>query len=284
MIITQPTTVRPAEASDKNELVKLIHLSTFVHRHLDWRPPLAWISHPPFLIIERMNRIIAALSCAPELQEIAWIRVFAHDSTISSTAAWEILWPETLRHLQQMETQTIAAIPIQKWIKEILQTSDFNQNHNIVTLVWDQKPVEDTPSVDNIRIRPMAETDIPRVAAIDKSAFEPLWQHTPDLIELAFSQSCSARVAEDQSGLIGYQITTPTQYGAHLGRLAVHPRSQGRGVATALLRELQSQILNQNLGRLSVNTQDSNDRSIRLYSKVGFFLTSESYPVYQLKI
>jgi ribosomal protein S18 acetylase RimI-like enzyme len=130
----------------------------------------------------------------------------------------------------------------------------------------------------------MKVEDLSEIFEIDNLAFDPLWQHSRALIELAYSQASHATVAYDQTGVIGYQISTSTQYGVHLGRLAVHPSMQQRGVGASLLNHLQNQFPVSNQTRISVNTHDTNHRSISLYTKAGFRKTPEAYPVYQFRI
>ncbi len=84
----------------------------------------------------------------------------------------------------------------------------------------------------------MEEADMPAVIKIDLAAFGWFWHNTVDSLQRARLQSVSATVAEDDSGVVGYQISTGNAFGAHLARLAVQPEAQGRGVGTALVGDL----------------------------------------------
>ncbi|MBE0687716.1 MAG: GNAT family N-acetyltransferase [Anaerolineaceae bacterium] len=284
MNIAEKSEIRPVEHSDRTQLASLIHFSTYVHRHLDWRSPLEWIGHPPFLVIESHDRLVASLACAPDLPEIAWVRVFVSGSGLAPVSAWEMLWPEVRSQLANQNVKYLAAIPIQKWFKNILESSGFEKLHNIITLAWDNFDRQFQPPTSRFQIRKMQPTDLSEIYDIDHLAFSPLWQHSKGLIELAYSQANIATVALDHSGILGYQISTATQYGAHLGRLAVRPDKQRLGVGTGLLKHLQSQFIGSTSFRISVNTHDTNHRSIGLYTKAGFRKTPEAYPVYQYSI
>ena len=87
-------------------------------------------------------------------------------------------------------------------------------------------------------------------------------------------------VAENEEGLIGYQLSTGGGQRTHLARLAVHAARQGRGVGRALLRDLFARLENHGILKLSVNTQSDNAASLSLYQKMGFVRTGEQYPVY----
>ena len=70
MITKLKSSIRQANSSDRKQLANLIHFGTLVHRHLDWRPPLEWIGHDPFIVIEEDHRLIAALACPPDPKSV----------------------------------------------------------------------------------------------------------------------------------------------------------------------------------------------------------------------
>ncbi len=69
--------VEPAEFEDRHSLANLIHFGSYVHRHLDWRPPLDWLGQTPFLIARSEGEIVGALASPPDPPNVAWIRLFA---------------------------------------------------------------------------------------------------------------------------------------------------------------------------------------------------------------
>jgi ribosomal protein S18 acetylase RimI-like enzyme len=66
----------------------------------------------------------------------------------------------------------------------------------------------------------------------------------------------------------------------HLARLAVRNEAQGRGVGSALVRDLIQRLISKNRQRITVNTQADNAASLALYQKLGFVRTGEQYPVF----
>jgi ribosomal protein S18 acetylase RimI-like enzyme len=286
MVLQTKLNTRPVEARDRNQLAHLIHFGTYVHRHLDWKPPLDWIGKHPFFVAETNGRVTTALACPPAPPGIAWIRMFVCSTRISYTYAWENLWPPTLEYLrQQGETTLVAAIPLQKWFRELLTETGFEHNHNVISLAWDPEPgkIPSLPAPKRFNIRRMQNQDLEAVFDIDSHSFSPLWQNATDSIHLAYQQAIYASVVEENGTLLGYQISTQTPYGAHLGRLATNPMHQKKGVGYALLHDLVSHLSNQNIQRISVNTQDNNLVSQNLYHKVGFKETNEAFPVFLFK-
>jgi len=281
MILQTQTTIRAVNTQDRTQLANMIHFGTYVHRHLDWRPPLDWIGHDPFFAVESDERLVAALACPPDPPSIAWVRVFVCSSHYPQNKAWEQLWPATVEVLKQNSAQKVAAIPLQKWFRELLADHGFEHTHNIISLAWEPHQGRILPPVKHIPIRDMTEADFDAVGRLDSAAFGSLWQNSIQLLKLAYEQANFATVAYDEQGITGYQISTPTQYGAHLGRLATHPRAQGQGIGYALVRDLQARFQSSHPFRLSVNTQDNNKISLALYHKAGFLETPEIFPVYE---
>ena len=281
MITKVDFVVRPASLKDRKQLAALIHFEPYVHRHLDWRSTLDWLGNQPYLVVEQNERLLAALACPLEPPETAWIRMFATAGTLSAYRAWNLLWPQAEAQLRQEGCTGAAAIPMRPWFRDLLMHSGFEHTHDVIMLIWEKEtppPLNEPPPV---RIRAMTPEDIPVVQTVDNLAFSPIWRNSRTSLELAFQQSVSATVAEDEEGLVGYQISTSSPLGAHLARLAVHPRAQNRGIGYALVRDLLTQFVRRGVSRITVNTQHDNYSSLALYAKAGFHRTSEAYPVYQ---
>jgi ribosomal-protein-alanine N-acetyltransferase len=238
-------------------------------------------------VAESHGGIMAAMACPPDPPKTAWVRMFVCSTRVSYNYAWQSLWSETKAILLENETKMLAAIPLQKWFRELLSATDFVHDHNVVSLVWKSAPnkLAALPQANPFQFRQMTPGDLKLVQDIDSLAFGPLWRNAYDSIELAYEQAVQATVMEEEGQVIGYQITTPTPYGAHLGRLAIAPEHQGKGVGYALVYNLVDQLTRRDIHRITVNTQDNNQRSLGLYEKAGFLLTQEAYPVflYQLE-
>ncbi len=279
--------IRSVLEQDRPQLANLVHFEAYVHRHLDWRPPLDWIGFSPYLIAERGRHLLAALACPPDPVEVAWIRLFAVSSEWSAGEAWKALWPAALTELSKNSGVspgngvTLAAIPLQQWFRALLERSEFVHLHDIVLLLWQRGTDIPKPHKKDLIIRSMSLDDMPKVEEIDREAFGLLWRNSLDSLELAFRQSAVATIAENDHGALGYQISTASPMGGHLARLAVTPKAQGEGIGYALVYDMLDQFERRGAVHVSVNTQHDNSASLALYDKAGFRRTGETYPVYQ---
>jgi len=277
------TQVRPADLKDHQRLSNLIFFETRSHRHLDWRAPLEWLGDKYYWMVENGTQITAALACPEETKGIAWVRLFVHSAVWSAENAWTLLWDSAKQDIAQAGGAKVAAIVQHVWFKDVLVWAGFENRQNIVMLEWLYQPWA-SHEAKGVRIRKMTMADLPSVETVDGAAFDPLWHNSQETLRLALTQSLFATVAEDEQGIIGYQITTGTNSRAHLARLAVHRSAQGRGVGSAILSDLFARLRQKGYGKLSVNTQSDNDTSLKLYKKMGFLRTGEAYPVYTFDV
>lgn len=277
------TLVRPADLGDHHQLSNLIFFETRLHRHLDWRSPLEWLGDPFYWALDEGGHITAALACPLEIEGIAWVRLFVYTGRWSAENAWNLLWATARQQIAQAGGAKVAVIAIQPWFQEILASNGFENRQQIVLLEWRYQPSV-AHSASGIRIRKMTEADLPAVEKTDAASFEPLWHNPLDTLHRALGQAFYATVAENENGIIGYQLSTGGAQRAHLARLAVHPAVQGKGAGRALLSDLFAYLTYRSIPRLSVNTQSDNAVSLSLYQRMGFVRTGEQYPVYTFDV
>lgn len=273
--------VRSAHPSDRPNLASLLYYEQTVYRHLDWRPLLDWLGKSPFGILEQNGVIQAALACPSDPPEIAWIRLFAVSSGISSRTAWKELWQFVLEQFSEKQRPIqVGAIALNGWFQGLLKASGFKQENEVVVLIWKAATIRQEINDSFFKIRSMTERDLPRVTQVDHLAFPSPWQLSENSIKAGYAQAAMATVAESADGIVGYQISTALNDSAHLARLAVLPAYQNRGIGAALVKALQVDCASKGLRSLTVNTQADNLASLHLYSKLNFHLTGERYPLY----
>lgn len=276
--------VRPARTEDHGQLSNLILFESHAHKHLDWTPPLDWLGRGPFVVLQEGHSLAGVLACPPDPPGMAWLRLFAFGRHLDGSAVWRLLWPPALRELRLKGGVTAAAIAIHRWLDPILLESGFRVVNHILILELNATGVAPQPLPERLSVRPMRAGDLPRVAALDMAAFDPLWRNSFEALARAFLQASFASVAEDSSGILGYQLSTGGAFGTHLARLAVHPAARRRGIGASLVQHLLTQLPAGQERRLTVNTQSDNTASHALYARLGFRRTGERFPVFALEI
>jgi [ribosomal protein S18]-alanine N-acetyltransferase len=273
--------VRRATAQDHRPIANLIFHEASTHRHLDWRSALEWIGEQNFWVLEDYGLVTAAFACPEEPRNVAWIRLFTHHPQLPSEEAWSMLWEAARAEIFPANPQAqVSAIILKQWFQTLLLSNGFEPKQEIVLLRLNAASPVPPVLPRGVRIRPMLQTDLPTVTALDNVAFGDFWCNTQDSLQRAHAQAIHATVAEDEAGIIGYQISTGNPFGAHLARLGVQPEAQGRGVGSALVHELIHKLGSHSSIPLSVNTQGDNIASLALYKKLGFARTGEYFPVF----
>ncbi len=271
--------LRSLGKNDFSQLVEFLQQDILIHRHLDWRPPAEWLGEKPFLAAEENGKIQAVLAMPDDPPGIFWVRLFALREKRYFQPVWKLLLAEGLQQMAGKNQQPLAALAYSDWFKQLLNSNHWEERQRVVLLKFRGRGREIPDLDDDYLLRPMVSSDIARVANIDRVCFEPLWQQSEDAIRRAYTQTSYASVMEFRGEIIGYQMTTTSAANAHLARLAVFPHYQGTGVGTALVMDMVQRMKQALMREVTVNTQQDNPNSIRLYQKLGFELTGESFPI-----
>jgi ribosomal-protein-alanine N-acetyltransferase len=274
--------VRQVTNLDRQIVANFVYFERYIHRHLDWKTPLDWVGKQPFLLLEEDRKIAAVLACPPDPPDVAWIRLFVSSAAYDLATTWKMLWQNTLESWEKtQEKPSIAAIPLSSWFRNLLESSNFQLTDRVVVLICPISDVPDNPIKANIQIRAMQVEDLEVVEKVDNAAFKKIWQNSLTSLMAGYKAAAVATVAHENHKVVGYQISTPTANGGHLARLAVMPDYQGRGIGSALVKNMLDFFATSRAQSVTVNTQASNLSSLELYQHAGFQRSGEDYSVYQ---
>jgi ribosomal protein S18 acetylase RimI-like enzyme len=270
-----------ATRHDLSRVALFLDSAPFIHRHLDWRNTFEWLDSSPFLILSKNDTIQAILAAAPDPPGYAWVRCFAVGRGVSPSTAWEALSTAASSILTDLHAQMVA-VSLQDWFSQVLRQHGFATKQKIVVLEWNHHQPSESLLPEDILIRPMVPGDINRVTEVDALSFEPLWVNSLTSLKAAYLQAEHTSVAEYQGQIIWYELSTASQFTAHLARLAVLPEFQKRSIGRQLVVEMLTFFGKRGVLQLTVNTQNTNQASLHLYESLGFHLTDENYPVFSL--
>ncbi len=277
--------VRPAVAEDRGAIANLIHFERYVHRHLGWRPPIDWLGEQPFLLAEENGILQSVLACPPDPPGVAWIHLFAVSDWERMDFWWERLWKAAQPLLSAHAPLVCAALPSDPWFRRLVAQSGFSIVEQVAMLVLNLASPPELRLPEGVSVRAMTSADLDAVRDVDHAAFTLLWRQSRLVLESAYRQSAWATVAEKAGKVVGYQISTAIgPWGGHLARLAVLPQYQGQGIGGALVRDVLRYFARAGIHHVTVNTQEANAASLRLYRKLGFTLTGEKMPLYAWEV
>jgi ribosomal protein S18 acetylase RimI-like enzyme len=288
---------RVATRSDTSGIMSLLRTAVYNHMHVDWYLPGDWIGNPGFVVIPKSNGsspqktftekllgprspVHACLAVTPDPEPAAWVRVAAIDEYVTPMRALSDMVELAADNLQTAGMESIAWLTIQDWPNQWLAKMGFQKATFIETYIKESNTLPEVPQIPNLTFRHVYENDLERLAQIEAKAFAPMWRHSARGLELARHQAFSFDVAQLEDRIVGFQLSTPSDYGAHLVRLTVDPDLHRSGIGSALLAYAFQGYHKRGRNRITLNTQIDNEASKYLYKKFGFFASGQRFPVW----
>lgn len=251
-----------------------------IHRHLDWNPPIEWLGQEPFYALEEGEAMRAVLAMPDDPPGVYWIRLFAISSDMDARIAWEKLFPRSCEQIHTSTSSVIAALAYEEWFNQLLRAEGWLEHQRVVLLKWHPQAIDYHEPENPYLLRPMTNADLETVFHIDQVSFDPLWQQSLHATRRSYDQCSYATVVECEDEVIAYQISTSASFNAHLARLAVLPEKRGMGIGSALVMNMLKYFRKPWIREVTVNTQQDNLFSLKLYERIGFRRTGDSFPIY----
>ncbi|MCU0497126.1 MAG: GNAT family N-acetyltransferase [Anaerolineae bacterium] len=278
-------TVSDYERRHRKGVLDLLYHNYQTHTHLDWYTTENWLDQipAPIRLAWEGETLIGVIGASEPLHQTCWIRLLAIRDGAPTRLILKILWESLNRELRAQAVYSASLLITDDWVGEHIPHIGFQADDLIVTLRRQKAAAPPAPRTQ-VWIRPVEIEQIPQLAAIDQAAFVAPWQLSQTDLRHAYKLAaiCTAAWLEDQ--LVGYQLSTRHRDAAHLARLAIAPEFQGRGIGGALLSHLISFFQRQSVHTLTVNTQDTNTRSQRLYEFYGFQRNGYDLPVWRITL
>lgn len=263
----------------RRDLMRLIDEHYRLHLHLDWETIDQWIDDPdtPIYLAWNDRTLIGSIAASTPLHGASWLRLAVIDDDVDAAEVLSELWAAVRTKLLILGTHQVGALLIRPWLTQHLGLLGFSYGEQIVTL---RRQSSDLPSPhhSDLHVRNVGWRETETIAVVDHAAFAPMWQLGVPALRQAIRMAAHVTVVEIGDRIVGYQLTTHHHDGAHLARLAVLPELQGSGIGGVLVANLINWSLSRGIMGISVNTQQSNEQSQRLYRRYGFALTGLDMP------
>ena len=118
-------------------------------------------------------------------------------------------------------------------------------------------------------IEKMNATRVPQIAELEKLCFSDPWSEKSIETELSCRLSVWL-VALEGEQVVGYVGSQTVIDESDMMNIAVHPDFRRRGIAEALVAELEAALRQRGSRALTLEVRDSNAPAIALYEKLGF--------------
>ncbi|WP_376792912.1 GNAT family N-acetyltransferase [Thermoflexus sp.] len=274
-----PVHVRPATRADRTAILQLVRHHRRAQLALDWWSLEEWLDAPTAWVVERMGQIVAFWLGIQVDSPVAWLRGAAVADGEDAVALFQQLWPPFARALASQGAEQVVGMAYGEWLEPVYQAAGFIRQTVVITLRKDDWRIPEIPAVP-VDIRRAALIDIPRIAEVDRLAFEPMWWYGPTILTRAWHQVPYFIVAEEEGEIVGYAFLDLYGMHGHIVRLAVHPMHQGRAIGARLLAESLRYLIDVGAYPITLNTQIENQASQALYRRFGFHPTGQEIPIW----
>jgi ribosomal-protein-alanine N-acetyltransferase len=278
-----PLTITPYLRKHRRTVEDLLFQHYRVHTHLDWQNIENWLetTNSPMWLAWQGEQLIGAMAASEGVEATSWMRVIAvHDDVLSPQSMFNEIWQPLSEELYRGGVRHVGLLMMRDWLKLFLSPLGFVYDEHIVTMFrGGHQPPSQIPA-SPLKINAVTSADLDLLVTIDHAAFPPMWRMSKNDIREAWRVSAVCTIALQDDQPVGYQLCTQAQDAAHLARLAVQPQMQGSGIGATLLADALARFARRNIHSMTVNTQASNIRSQRLYTRFGFVRNGYDLPVY----
>ncbi len=274
------------ERSNYRAVLELIYSQQHVHTHFDWYTAERWLDQQavPVLLAWQGTELVGVLGASDPLNGASWLRLLAVRDSADVPAVLSRLWEIMRETLRRAGGASVWLLVTHDWVQQVTPVFDARHAETIITLRRDGVNLPALRSA-GVRVRPVhLEQDLGEVTRVDHAAFRAPWQLAQSDLRQAIRIASSCTVALVDGEIVGYQLSTRHRESGHLARLAVDPVVQGRGVGAALLDDLLTGFVGRGVTAMTVNTQQSNERSQRLYAAFSFTRNGFDMPAWLMTL
>lgn len=272
------------ERKYKDDILSLMFYSRHTHTHLDWYKAGSWLDLEQKVVLLAFDgdHLVGVMGVSDPLNGASWLRMVIIAQGYDPTIVLSFLWEQLRVSLMRMAVQTSSILVINPWIARFLPALGFQYLENVVTMHRSAQLIPPEPTSPNVKLRNGYLEDIYGIMTVDHAAFPPPWQMSATDMRLSQRQAASCTVAVQDKVIVGYEIATRHNTNGHLARLAVHPDYQGKHIGQGLLNNLLQRFDKRGVKAMTVNTQQSNVRSQRVYENYGFIRNGFDLAVWQI--
>jgi ribosomal-protein-alanine N-acetyltransferase len=270
--------VRAITQSDLRNIMRMVDTAWRVHIRVPPEELRAKIQIMPGYLAEDQAGLRGFIVLEPQRPHVALVIAAGLRDTWSVKPYLDLLLPEIEQAVRAEGLPALAHIGNVTWLIDDLQARGFEIRDWIVAF---ERPgtAPPPPTPNRALVRSAHYTDMPALLALDGLAFNHIWRKSAGNFNEALASAESFAVAEFEGQIVGYEWYERYHKHAHLTRLAVHPDFQGRGVGAQLLHTAITDALASGVNMITLNTQETNDRSRTLYERFGFVHTKQRMPV-----
>jgi ribosomal protein S18 acetylase RimI-like enzyme len=271
MHATRDWRVRQATPADEDSLRGLIGSADRVTLRFRAETLASYLTGEVFLLLEGDGKLAAFLACSTShLPRVRLAAAGLVDSMPVTLWIDQLLRP-CLAQLRELGATSLSYIGSATWLAGTLQERGFRLVSHVAAY---EKSDLSIPKAGSrvVDVRPVEPGDFPALVTMDALGFHPLWRNSLETFEQWRETLPYFTVAAVGTSQVGYCYCSVDSDIGHLVRMAVHPTWQGQGIGTRLLADAMRFFRDTGARRVTLNTQEENERAQWLYRRFGFRL------------
>ena len=120
------------------------------------------------------------------------------------------------------------------------------------------------------QIVPMQESHTTQIAALEAAHFSAPWDEASIRAELENPLALWLAAVDESGAVLGYVGSQSCFEDADILNVCVRPEARRRGLAEALMTELERRLIPKGIEKITLEVRASNEPAIRLYEKLGY--------------
>jgi ribosomal-protein-alanine N-acetyltransferase len=275
--------VRTAAASDLPAIQSLAAHTWRTYLYLPLEELGGWLGVAPFFVAQAPGRLAGFLLLAERWPGLALIMAVSIDDTWSAEPVLDVLLSPALAALRARRVKALAYVGRAAWLAGALQQRGFRIHERVITFEKSDDSLP-PPGPWAGHIYRARHQDLPALVDIDAAVFPPLWRNSFSSLADELARAAYFTVTRVDDRPVGYQFSHVDGQHGHVSRLAVHPDFQRQGIGAELLGMAIRALWARGARRITLNTQEDNYASQRLYRRFGFRPTGDIAPILWLDL
>jgi ribosomal protein S18 acetylase RimI-like enzyme len=230
-----------------------------------------YLTREPFLLLEGEGKLAAFLACSTSHLPTARLAAAGLVDGMPVSVWLDQLLRPCIARLRELGATSLSYIGSAAWLAGTLQERGFRLISHVAAY---EKSDLSIPQAGSrvVDVRPVEPGDLPALVTMDALGFHPLWRNSRETFEQWRETLPYFTVAAVGQSQVGYCYCSVDSGHGHLVRMAVHPTWQGQGIGTRLLADAMRFFRAAGARRITLNTQEENERAQWLYRRFGFRL------------
>ena len=280
----QSTNVRPIQVSDNLSIINLIKSAWRIQLRMSPAELSRRLRRLPGFLAEDKVGLRGFMLIEPLTSGIGLLVASGLRDTWGITPFLDLLLPRIIQIAKDNQLSALVHIGNTPWLLDEFKSRGFYTKEWLIGFERQGTHPPESPTQDAANLRTAHFTDLPALLELDDLAFEHIWHKSASSFNEAMGRAASFTVAMVEERIVAYQWCELYDRHAHLTRLAVHPQFQGRGIGAQLLYQAITDAINLGADLITLNTQETNQRSQMLYERFGFVNTHQRMPVLWMEL